>query len=1092
MKYILIFSTFFYQLISISATITQEAYWREIESFAINKEYPRTSFMTYDIREQAIKTEFIESKYYQSLNGIWKFRYSSSFQKLPGSIEEISSENQQWHDIRVPGNWEVQGFGIPIYTNLGYEFQPRNPTPPLLPDENPVGVYKREFSIPENWQDRNIFLHIGAIKSGAYVYINNQLVGYSEDSKNPAEFQINKYLKSNNKNTLVFKVFRWSTGSYLECMDFWRISGIERDVYLFSQPKTSVRDFRIVSTLDAGYSDGIFKLHIDVVNTEIKDQSVAIKFELLDQQGQVVSEKTHQSKVGSRKTETFSFEETITGVKQWNAETPNLYKLLIHLNVNGQTAEIIPFNVGFRKIEIREVAELNPAGRPHVLFLFNGKPIKIKGVNIHEHNPETGHYVTEELMKKDFELMKLHNINAVRTSHYPQSRRFYELCDEYGFYVYDEANIEAHGMFYSLRKGGGLGNNPEWLNPIMERTINMFERNKNHPSVTFWSLGNEAGNGYNFYQTYLWMKQADKHLMNRPVNYERALWEWNTDMYVPQYPSAETLDSLGRTGTDRPVMPSEYAHAMGNSTGNLWDQWQAIYRHLNLQGGFIWDWVDQGLLKKDENGVEYFTYGGDYGINQPSDGNFLCNGLVNPDRRPHPALAEVKYVHQNVAFEVIDIEKGIFSILNRFYFKDLSKYSISYRLMANGRVLKTGTLKTNIQPRESTAVTVPLSIPGSVPGTEYYLNFEVKTLYADPLIPAGHIIAYEQFKIPINKLRIKHKVADVKSKVETTTNEIIVKSTGFQFIVCRNSGVIKSYMHNGKEFIHQGFGMQPNFWRAPNDNDYGNGAPKRLQIWKQLSKNHQAETSYRHVGNIILVEVKHSLSTGNQYTVSYNISPDGIVRADFSFKKSNQHKVPELPRLGMRFRIPATYNQVEYFGRGPDENYIDRNHGTIIGLYKTTAEAMYFPYVRPQENGHRTDTKWLSLTDKKGIGLLIIAEETIGFNALRNSVEDFDSEEALPHDYQWSNYSAEEIAGKNPEQARNILRRMHHINDIKPADFVEVCIDYKQQGVGGYDSWGARTQEAFTIPANKDYRWSVTIVPVKNPKQANNALQYEY
>ncbi len=1053
-------------------------YWQDIDAFAINKEYPRTAFMTYDKRTDALTGKFENSPFYLLLNGTWQFYYTDDYRELPENITNHAATNIAWKDIKVPGNWEVQGFGIPIYTNLGYEFQPRNPKPPTLPDAIPAGVYRREFEVPAGWKDREIFLQIGGVKSGAYVYMNSEFVGYSEDSKNPAEFRINSFLKPG-KNILTIKAFRWSTGSYLECMDFWRISGIERDVFIYAQPKTSVKDFRVVSTLDDTYTDGIFKLEVDVVNKDNKRKNITVLYELIDAKGKTVADAAQKIQLEGANTATTTFEKNLPGVSTWTSESPHLYQLLITLKDDDTISEIVPFRVGFRKIEIKQVAALNPQGVPHTLFLVNGQPIKLKGVNIHEHDPQTGHYVTEALMRKDFELMKQNNINAVRTCHYPQSRRFYELCDEYGIYVYDEANVEAHGMFYSLRKGGGLGNNPDWLKPIMERTINMFERNKNYPSVTFWSLGNEAGNGYNFYQTYLWLKNADKNLMNRPVNYERALWEWNTDMYVPQYPSAQTLDSLGRVGTDRPVMPSEYGHAMGNSTGNLWGQWQAIYKYLNLQGGFIWDWVDQGLHAVDENGVEYFTYGGDYGVNQPSDGNFLCNGLVNPDRRPHPAMAEVKYTHQNIGFEAIDLSKGEIKITNRFYFTNLSKYAVYYKLMANEKILRSGELKLTLNPQQDEIVTIPLKGVVPKPGVEYFINFEVKSRTEEAGMPAGHVIAYDQFQLPVESGKIKLTSKGNKLNIKEHATSIIVYSPDVNVEFDKNSGILTSYKIKGQEYMQNGFGIQPNFWRAPNDNDYGNGAPKRLQIWKKLSREFGLDETIMYMqGEQAIISAVYVLSTGNTYKLTYTIMPDGKMDVQAQFSATKEASVPELPRVGVRFRIPKTMQNISYFGRGPEENYIDRNRGTIVGLYKTTAEAMYYPYVRPQENGHRTDTRWLKLTNNKGAGLMIRSHNTFGFNALRNSVEDFDAEEATHRDYQWQNYSQEEIDNRNPEQAKNVLRRMHHINDIVPREFIEICLDNQQQGVGGYDSWGALINEKFILPANRDYSWGFTLIPL--------------
>lgn len=709
---------------------TKLPYWKDIQTVAVNKEYPRTAFMTYDNRDQALTGEYENSPYYKLLNGTWNFYYADTYKDLPANIEQPDA-NIAWKEIKVPGNWEVQGYGVAIYTNHGYEFKPRNPQPPQLPEANPVGVYQRDIEIPADWDGRDIFLRLEGAKSGVYVYVNGQEVGYSEDSKNPAEFLINNYLKPG-KNSLVIKIFRWSTGSYLECQDFWRMSGIERDVFLFSQPKTHIKDFNVMSTLDDTYKNGIFKLDVDVTNHTAGNKEVTVAYELLDAAKKVVAEGNTPCPVTADGQKSISFEATLSNVKTWTSEHPNLYRLLISLKDGEKTSEIIPYTVGFRRFEIKPTDQITENGKPYICLFINGQPIKLKGVNIHEHNPETGHYVPEELMRKDFTLMKQNNINSVRLCHYPQDRKFYELCDEYGIYVYDEANIESHGMYYNLSRGGTLGNHPEWLKPHMDRTINMYERNKNHPSVAIWSLGNEAGNGYNFYQTYLWLKEREVKGMNRPVNYERALWEWNTDMYVPQYPSAAWLEEIGKKGSDRPIAPSEYSHAMGNSNGNLAAQWRAIYKYPNLQGGYIWDWVDQGILEKDENGRTYWTYGGDYGTNAPSDGNFLCNGIVAPDRTPHPAMTEVKYAHQNVGFEAIDPAAGKFLVKNRFYFTNLKKYMISYTVKANGKTIKGGKVSLDIEPQSSKELDINLNGLKPKAGTEYFVNFVVTTTEPDP------------------------------------------------------------------------------------------------------------------------------------------------------------------------------------------------------------------------------------------------------------------------------------------------------------------------------------------------------------------------
>ena len=1079
-------------------------YWQDIQVVAVNKEKPRSSFMSYADRETALTSRFEKSPYYSLLNGTWKFFFVDSYKDLPQNITDPSVNTSSWDDITVPGNWEVQGHGVAIYTNHGYEFKPRNPQPPLLPEANPVGVYRRDIEIPAGWDNRDIYLHIGGAKSGLYVYLNGKEVGYSEDSKNPAEFLINKYLQPG-KNVLTLKIFRWSTGSYLECQDFWRMSGIERDVFLWSQPKASIQDFRVVSTLDDTYTNGIFKLAVDLKNHTQETKNLNVGYELLDAKGNLVTSEANDIWVSPASPQTASFEYDLKNVAPWSAEHPNLYKLLMTIKEEGKVIEVVPFNVGFRRFEMKQIDQVAEDGKPYTVLLFNGQPVKFKGVNIHEHNPETGHYVTEELMRKDFELMKQNNINAVRLCHYPQDRKFYELCDEYGLYVYDEANIESHGMYYSLKKGGTLGNNPEWLIPHMDRTMNMYERNKNYPSVTFWSLGNEAGNGYNFYQTYLYLKDKEINSMNRPVNYERALWEWNTDMYVPQYPSAEWLEEIGRKGSDRPVAPSEYSHAMGNSSGNLWDQWKAIYKYPNLQGGFIWDWVDQGILEKDKNGREYYTYGGDYGVNAPSDGNFLCNGIVNPDRTPHPAMAEVKYAHQNIGFEAIDLANGLFRVTNRFYFTNLKKYMVHYSVTANNKVVRSGKVSLDIEPQASKEFTVPVGNLKPQAGTEYFVNFNVTTVEKEPLIPIGHEIACDQFRLPIESPKKAFKISGPKLTVSTNGDNLSASSSKVNFMFNKKTGIVTSYKVDGTEYFSEGFGIQPNFWRAPTDNDYGNGMPKRLQVWKESSKNFNVtDATVTMDGNNAVVNVNYLLPAGNLYIVNYTIYPSGAVNVAARFTSTDmdaaQTEVSEstrtatftpgrdaarkeasklnVPRIGVRFRLPASMNQVEYFGRGPAENYLDRNAGSMVGLYKSTAEELYFPYVRPQENGHHTDTRWVSLsTGKKG--LLIQADNTIGFNALRNSIEDFDDEEATGLSRQWSNFTPEQVANHDEAAAKNVLRRQHHINDITPRDFVEVCVDLKQQGVAGYDSWGSRPEPAYTLPANREYNWGFTLIPLK-------------
>ena len=1112
MKSLFILSMLLLTGMTICRAQNNKPYWQDVKTVAVNKEYPRSAFMTYPDKATAQSMKYEKSPYYLLLNGIWKFYFVDSYKQLPENITDPSVSTEQWHDIKVPGNWEMQGFGTAIYTNHGYEFKPRNPQPPLLPEENPVGVYRRDFKIPAGWEGRNIYLNLDGAKAGVYVYINGKEVGYSEDSKTTAEFYINPYLQSGN-NVLTLKIFRWCTGSYLECQDFWRMSGIERDVYLWSQPKTALQDFHLVSTLDDSYQNGIFKLATDLRNKGKQDEVMTVQYELYDPVGKVVATEQKIIPVKAGKTNRAEFSATLPTVATWTAEHPNLYRLFMYVKQGNQTTEVIPARVGFRRFEMSTTQQLDAHGRPYHVFLINGQPIKLKGVNIHEHNPETGHYVTEELMRRDFELMRQNNINSVRLCHYPQSRRFYELCDEYGLYVYDEANIESHGMYYDLRKGGTLGNNPEWLTAHMDRTINMYERSKNFPSVIIYSLGNEAGNGYNFYQTYLWVKEREQKSMNRPVCYERAQWEWNSDMYVPQYPSAAWLEQIGANGSDRPVVPSEYSHAMGNSSGNLQEQWDAIYKYPNLQGGYIWDWVDQGLWVNKDGG--YWAYGGDFGKNAPSDGNFLCNGIVNPDRNPHPAMAEVKHAYQNVSFasalskEQIAGKYTDFPIIvtNRFYFSDLSEYRIEYNLLANGKSIRKGNLALTTAPQQTENINIPLKLKTEA-SKEYLLNLTVYTKKEERGIPANHAIAQEQLVIPTLKQESATQFPMVKGKVpniETQENEIIVSNSVLKFVFDKKQGIATSYQVNGIEYFQDGFGLQPNFWRGPTDNDYGNGMPERLQIWKKSSHDFQViETSTHTEENVAILKVVYLLAAGNPYTVEYSIRPDGAiyVKGHFSSLTATEKEIElseeartatfspdvaaarkaavglNVPRIGMRLHLPKNMKHIEYYGRGPLENYPDRNAGSMLGIYNSTVADMYFPYVRPQENGHHTDTRWISLKDENGHGILIKGDAPMGFNALHNSVEDFDSEEAKQHDYQWNNFTPKEIADHNPARAHNRLRRMTHINDIQPRNFVELCIDMKQQGVAGYNSWGARPEPAYTIPANKDYSWGFMIIPI--------------
>ena len=1083
-----LFSFVLLMLLSLPIQAAPTEKHRDLKVLHVGTEAPVTDFMAYADRASALTLRYENSQFSQLLNGTWQFIYADNDRQLPRDVTAEQPKNIAWSSIQVPGNWEVQGFGTPIYTNIGYDFHPTRPTPPELPTDIPVGVYTRKFSVPVAWQDKNIYLTLEAAKSGVYVYINGKEIGYSEDSKNNATFRLNSYLKTGD-NTLTLKIYRYSTGSYLECQDFWRISGIERDVRIWCQAPTSVKDFDVVSTLDDSYQTGLFTLHALLANSNKKPAQVELTCELLNAAGQTVASDTKQVEVPAGKDLTSTFDFQLPQVLTWTAEHPNLYTMLLTHKEEGKIVEVIPYHIGFRRIELSKLASPNAPDRTDPVLLVNGQPVKFKGVNIHEHNPLTGHYITEELIRRDFELMKQNNINAIRLSHYPQGHRVYELADEYGLYVYDEANIESHGMGYERKPGGTLADNPDWKDAHMYRIENMYRRTKNYPCVTILSLGNEAGNGCNFYDAYRWMKEQEQKLMNRPVCYEQAGQEWNTDMLVPMYPTADAMMELSMKGTDRPYCPLEYAHAMGNSTGNLAGQWDAIYANNNMQGGFIWDWVDQGLyvdgqrLKANGQHKEpFYAYGGDFGDRAPSDGNFLCNGIVNPDRTPHPAMAEVKHVYQNIAIEAVDLEQGLYKLKNRFYFTNMDNLEVSYTIdsynwRSGKQTLKRRTIPFSAEPQTEVPFQLDVALPDNGT-TDFYLHFYVKTRTAQPGIPAGHIIAEEQFHLPANYQLATLGAGDTRLTVSETADELKIANRATQLVIDKQCGQVTSYKLDGIEYIYNGFGLQPNFWRAPTDNDYGNGAPKRCQVWKEASKQFSVKRiTTAKEGATTSATVVYALPTGNEFTVTYGLHETGLLNVSVAYAAAKEG-TPDLPRLGLRFRLPQEMNQVEYLARGPEENYIDRNNGTFVDLYRTTAENLYYPYVRPQENGHHTDARWLKLTSSKGTGLVVLTRDYFEFNALRNSIEDFDGEETTARPYQWQFYTEEERANHPDSQMRNIKPRQTHTDDIHPQPFVEVCLDWHQQGVGGYDSWGAWVDKKHRLPANKDYNWSFQIVPL--------------
>ncbi len=995
--------------------------WQDPDIVEVNRLDPHAHFYSFE-NESLTRANVPEaSEFYKNLNGKWKFNWSKSPSERPEDFYKPEFDVSSWDEIKVPSNWELQGYGIPIYINIPYEWI-SNPNPPEVPVEyNPVGSYRREFSIPGNWTERKTYIHFGAVKSAFYLWVNGEKVGYSQGSKTPAEFDITEYVKQGN-NTLAIEVYRWSDGSWLECQDFWRISGIERDVFLYSKPKTHISDFFAKAGLVNYYQDGSFNLDVDIVNYNEKAVKGNLEIELFDGD-KVILSKTAEFKIKSNNKAKIQFEDEIKSPKKWTAETPNLYTLSFELkDKDGNSLEFISSKIGFRTSEIK-----------HGQLLVNGVPILIKGVNRHEHDEFEGHVVSEEMMLKDIQLMKQNNINTVRTSHYPNDSRWYELCDKYGLYVVDEANIESHGMGYKPEET--LGNSPIFKKSHLDRTIRMVERDKNHPSIIFWSLGNEAGDGVNFDATYDWIKSRD---LSRPVQYERAEGGRNTDIFCPMYHTIPAMLAYVERWQDKPLIQCEYAHAMGNSTGNLNDYWTIIEKYDQLQGGIIWDWVDQGLAKYTDEGEKYWAFGGDFEPDDvPNDGTFCINGLVSPDRTPHPGLMEVKKVYQYVDFVPVDFSFDEIEVKNEYFFTNLSKFGVYWELEAEGEVLQQGMLKDlDINPGESRILSLGMNPFQPDLKTEYFLNFTVFEFAGNEMIPSGHIVAYEQFAVPTPSYNyIQQEDGASKAVIETESN-IKVVSGEVNFSFSKTTGFLSSIIKDEKEFLSESLSI--NFWRAPIENDFGNNMPERQGVWKDAGKNAVLK-DIQHEQNQLgyyAVDVDYYLpDVDANYYINYEISGNGEIKVSTYMEPAGKEN-PNLPRFGMSMTLDEQYNQLSWFGRGPHENYQDRNSSTLVGYYKSDVQDQYVPYISPEENGYKTDTRWLSLLDKTGEGLLFVGDQLLGFSALHYSIEEFN---------------------------RN-SREEKHTTDLTPSTDVYLNIDYKQMGVGGDNSWGARPHSEYTLP----------------------------
>ncbi|MDX1283613.1 MAG: glycoside hydrolase family 2 TIM barrel-domain containing protein, partial [Draconibacterium sp.] len=917
--------------------------WEDPQICEINKEKPHAYFIPFASVDQARTEDKWQSPLLKSLNGKWKFNLSQNLKERPHWFFKDDFDTRNWDEIDVPGNWEVLGFDYPIYTNVKY---PHAKTPPLIQEHyNPVGSYKTSFEIPGEWDGKDIIIHFGAVSSCMNLWVNEQFVGYSEDSKTPAEFNITKYLKGG-KNTMAVEIFRWSDASYLEDQDFWRLSGITRDVYLKARGKQALTDFRVHSSLDETYTNGIFKLDIEANNnSELTVEAV------LSENGNAVEEFSETTQENS-----VQFNAEIPNVKIWSAEIPNLYELIITLKNGDEIVEVIKQDVGFRTVEIKNAN-----------LLVNGKYVYMKGANLHEHHDVKGHVVDKETMLKDIKTMKAHNLNAIRTSHYPQPELWYELCNKYGLYIIDEANVESHGMGYGR---ASLAKNEDWTEAHLYRTRNMFERDKNQPCIVTWSLGNEAGNGINFQATYDYLKSEDD---TRPVQYEQAHGGDNTDIFCPMYARIHHMERFALEKADKPLIQCEYAHAMGNSVGNLQDYWDLIEKYDVLQGGFIWDWVDQGLLTTNEDGEEYWAYGGDFGPDTvPSDGNFCNNGLVEPDRTVKPHLLEVKKVYQNIGFEAVDLKKGIISIKNKYAFLNLSEFDLIWEVTGDGIVVDNGKLPDfELAPEETKEFTIDFAVNPET-GVEYFLTIKAKLKNDWSLVDAGTEMAAEQFKLPVFEPIIfsldANTIPEIELKDEETTTTI--NGEGFSVIFDKKNGVISSFKKGDTELITSG--PIPNFWRAPIDNDFGNNLHKRSRVWRKAGETRKLVKAEVNSINKSLAAIVFTFDLVDEsgerialYGSAYKVFGTGDIIVENIFKKEKVD-LPEIVRMGMNMVMPREYDQMSWLGRGPHESYWDRKTSAFIGKYSGSVADQFWAYLRPQENGNKTDVRWMTITDEAG------------------------------------------------------------------------------------------------------------------------------
>lgn len=1004
---------------SSGALAQSESRWQNVNINQQNREPRRANFFAFENLEKAQSFDKKKSANYLSMEGMWKFNFVKDHNKRPANFFALKYDDSQWKDFPVPGLFELNGYGDATYKNIGYAWATQfDPNPPYISElNNYTGSYRRTFELPKNWKGKDVYFHVGSATSNLTLWVNGKYVGYSEDSKVAAEFNISKYLKPG-KNLIAMQVMRWCDGSYFEDQDFWRFTGIAREVYLYARPKLHAADIRLNAALENNYQDGVLNYKVS-----LKGGKTDVAITLCDKDGKQIAQATGAQGVIK-----------VPKVNAWTAETPYLYKAYITLKNKQGAAEVIPQKVGFRNVEIKNAQ-----------LLVNGQPVLVKGADRHEMDPDGGYVVSLERMIQDIKIMKQLNINAVRTSHYPCDPRWYDLCDEYGIYITAEANLESHGMGYEEKS---LAKFPEYIVPHIERNEGNVKPLINHPSVIVWSLGNEGGYGVNFEKAYDWVKACDK---TRPAQYERGGYDSKTDIYCPMYIGYEESESYCKSNGTKPYIQCEYAHAMGNSEGGFKEYWDLIRKYPKYQGGYIWDFVDQGLRDKSPvTGKEIFTYGGDYGRYPGSDYNFNCNGIIAPNRRLNPHAYEIQYVLQNVWIKDFDAENGSFNVYNENFFKNIDDLSLTATLFANGvklttiaipdtkgiapqatKLVKSEALKSAIEKAEAEHATEEITI-----------NFAFASDGSQPLVDKGQVMARQQIVLNGYEFDKVDAPANTGSKIEVeeTNSYVKVSAERMSVTIGKKTGMIDYLDVDGEPMLKFRESMTPEFWRAPTDNDYGASLQKKMRVWKNPQMNLKSFDKSESKDSVVLTANFEMPEVKAELMLRYRINAAGEVAVTEKMTTDKEAKVADLFRYGMQLQMPASFSKLEYYGRGPEENYIDRHSSSFIGKYEANVKDEYYPYVRPQESGNHTDIRYFSIFNPAtGKGITFEGYAPMECSAIPYLVEDLDA--GIEKEHAWG----------------------QHSGDLVEKGLVQLHIQQRQFGLGCIDSWGASPMEKYRM-----------------------------